>query len=129
MCGWLDGKIGTVSVIWITKGLTAMFLVLALYTSFIYIWPLILILGIGLNGTSSALYATVAKFVPTNRRARYYGFFYTTNEVGTIGAPLVYGFVADTLGLIRATYVMGLATFTILPLSLKLRKYLSEEIL
>ena len=106
-----------------------MFLFLALYTSFIYIWPLILILGIGLNGTSSALYATVAKFVPTNRRARYYGFFYTTNEVGTIGAPLVYGFVADTLGLIRATYVMGLATFTILPLSLKLRKYLSEEIL
>jgi FSR family fosmidomycin resistance protein-like MFS transporter len=129
VCGWLDGKIGTVRVIWITKGLTAMFLVLALYTSFIYIWPLILILGIGLNGTSSALYATVAKFVPTNRRARYYGFFYTTNEVGTIGAPLVYGFVADTLGLIRATYVMGLATFTILPLSLKLRKYLSEEIL
>ncbi|MDC0035244.1 MFS transporter [Chloroflexi bacterium] len=128
VCGWLDEKIGTVNVIWITKGVTAFLVVLSLYTPYIVIWPLVLILGVGLNGTSSALYATVAKFVPTNRRARYYGFFYTTNEVGTIGAPLLYGFIADTLGLFRSTYVMGLATFAILPLSLRLRKYLSNKV-
>lgn len=129
VCGWLDEKIGTVNVIWITKGVTAVLVVLSLYTPYIIIWPLVLILGVGLNGTSSALYATVAKFVPTNRRARYYGFFYTTNEVGTIGAPLLYGYIADTLGLFRSTYIMGIATFAILPLSLRLRKYLSNKVL
>ena len=103
-------------------------MVLSLYSPYIIIWPLVLILGVGLNGTSSALYATVAKFVPTNRRARYYGFFYTTNEIGTIGAPLLYGFIADTLGLFRSTFTMGLATFAILPLSLRLKKYLSRDI-
>ena len=128
VCGWLDEKIGTVKVIWITKGVTAFLVVLSLYSPYIIIWPLVLILGIGLNGTSSALYATVSKFVPTTRRARYYGFFYTTNEVGTIGAPLLYGFIADTFGLFRSTYTMGLATFAILPLSLRLRKYLSSDI-
>ena len=128
VCGWLDEKIGTVKVIWITKGVTAFLVVLSLYSPYIIIWPLVLILGVGLNGTSSALYATVAKFVPTNRRARYYGFFYTTNEIGTIGAPLLYGFIADTLGLFRSTFTMGLATFAILPLSLRLKKYLSSDI-
>ena len=127
LCGWLDEKIGTVKVIWITKGVTALLVILSLYSPYIFIWPLVLILGVGLNGTSSALYATVAKFVPTNRRARYYGFFYTTNEIGTIGAPLVYGFIADTLGLFRSTVAMGLATFAILPLSLRLRKYLLDD--
>ena len=128
VCGWLDEKIGTVKVIWITKGVTAFLVVLSLYSPYIIIWPLVLILGVGLNGTSSALYSTVAKFVPTNRRARYYGFFYTTNEIGTIGAPLLYGFIADTLGLFRSTFTMGLATFAILPLSLRLKKYLSSDI-
>lgn len=129
VCGWLDGKIGTVNIIWITKGMTAVFVVLSLYTPYLLIWPLVLVMGVGLNGTSSALYATVAKFVPTGRRARYYGFFYTTNEIGTIGAPLLYGFVADVFGLVRSTYVMGLVTFAILPLSLGLRKYLSNDVL
>jgi MFS family permease len=129
VCGWLDGKIGTVNIIWITKGMTAVFVVLSLYTPYLLIWPLVLVMGVGLNGTSSALYATVAKFVPTDRRARYYGFFYTTNEIGTIGAPLLYGFVADVFGLVRSTYVMGLVTFAILPLSLGLRKYLSNDAL
>jgi len=129
VCGWLDGKIGTVNIIWITKGMTAVFVVLSLYTPYLLIWPLVLVMGVGLNGTSSALYATVAKFVPTNRRGRYYGFFYTTNEIGTIGAPLLYGFVADAFGLVRSTYVMGLVTFAILPLSLRLRKYLSNDVL
>jgi len=129
VCGWLDGKIGTVNIIWITKGMTAVFVVLSLYTPYLLIWPLVLVMGVGLNGTSSALYATVAKFVPTSRRARYYGFFYTTNEIGTIGAPLLYGFVADAFGLVRSTYVMGLVTFAILPLSLGLRKYLSSDVL
>jgi FSR family fosmidomycin resistance protein-like MFS transporter len=129
VCGWLDGKIGTVNIIWITKGMTAVFVVLSLYTPYLFIWPLVLVMGVGLNGTSSALYATVAKFVPTGRRARYYGFFYTTNEIGTIGAPLLYGFVADVFGLVRSTYVMGLVTFAILPLSLGLRKYLSKDVL
>ena len=127
LCGWLDEKIGTVKVIWITKGVTALLVILSLYSPYIFIWPLVLILGVGLNGTSSALYATVAKFVPTNRRARYYGFFYTTNEIGTIGAPLVYGFIADTLGLFRSTVAMGLVTFAILPLSLRLRNYLLDD--
>ena len=75
--------------------------------------------------TLSAANASVADLIPAQRRARLYGFFYTTNEVGTVLAPLAYGFVADAFSLNVTMVVMGLATLIILPVSLGLRKHLS----
>ena len=122
--GWLGDKFTAVSLIWATKGLTAVLLVASLFAPPIALIPILAIMGIGLNGTSSALYATVASLVPLHRRARLYGFFYTTNEIGTILAPLVYGFIADIYNLDFTVIVMGVATLVILPASLALRKHI-----
>ena len=118
--GWLGDKFSTVSLIWATKGLTAVLIVLALYAPMTVMIPLLVLLGIGLNGTSSILYATVAEYVPANRRGRFYGFFYTTNEIGTVIAPIGYGLVADTYSLSATMLIMGGATALILPVSLLL---------
>ena len=121
--GWLGAKFSAVSLIWATKGITAVLLLLSLIAPPLALIPLLAIMGIGLNGTSSALYASVASLVPLHRRARLYGFFYTTNEIGTVLAPLVYGFIADLFNLEFTVVVMGLATLVILPASLALRKH------
>ena len=126
LVGWLGERFGTVSLIWGTKGLTALLLILALVVPPLAVAPLMIILGIGLNGTSSTLYATVASFVPPHRRARLYGFFYTSNEVGTVLAPILYGVVADVFSLNVTMVVMGLATGAILPASLMLRSHLAQ---
>ena len=118
--GWLGDRFSTVSLVWATKGLTAVLIVLALYAPMTVMIPLLLLLGIGLNGTSSILYATVAEYVPANRRGRFYGFFYTTNEIGTVIAPIGYGLVADTYSLSATMLIMGGATALILPVSLLL---------
>ncbi|PKB57640.1 MAG: hypothetical protein BZY73_02105 [SAR202 cluster bacterium Casp-Chloro-G3] len=123
--GWLGERFETVTLIWGTKGLTAALLMLSLATPALAMAPLMLVLGIGLNGTSSALYAGVAELIPARRRARLYGFFYTTNEGGTVLAPLVYGVIADVFNLNITVVVMGLATLLILPVSLGLRRHLS----
>ncbi len=125
VCGLLGDRIGTVRLIWATKGLTALLLIASLATPAALIGPLVVLIGIGLNGTSSVLYATVAGFVPPARRARYYGSFYTTNEIGVV-APLIYGFVADAFSLNVTMIVMGIATAAILPFSLTLRRYLAR---
>ena len=125
-CGWLGERMSALSLIWATKGLTAILLVAALYAPAALILPLAVLIGIGLNGTSSVLYATVATFVPPGRRARFYGFFYTTNEVGSVAAPLAYGAAADAMGVSAAMALMGAATMAILPVSLTLRKSLRE---
>ena len=126
VCGWLGDRMDTVSLIWATKGLTAVFLVASLATPVLLMAPLMVLIGIGLNGTSSVLYATVATLVPPGRRARFYGFFYTTNEVGTVAAPLAYGLVADIFSLSTTMIVMGVATAAILPASLTLRRHLKD---
>ena len=118
--GWLGDRFGTVSLVWATKGLTAALIVLALYAPMTLMIPLLVALGVGLNGTSSILYATVAEYVPANRRARFYGFFYTTNEIGTVAAPICYGFIADAYSLSATMLIMGGATALILPVSLLL---------
>ena len=126
VCGWLGDRMGTLSIVWATKGMTAALLVASLFTPALLMAPLAIFIGIGLNGTSSALYATVAEFVPPGRRARFYGFFYTTNEVGTVIAPLAYGFVADLFSLRTTMLAMGAATAAILPASLTLRRHLAR---
>ena len=127
LCGWLDERLGSVRLIWGTKGLTALLLLASVVGPAWSMAPLMIVLGIGLNGTSSVLYATVARFVPARRRARLYGFFYTTNEGGTVIAPLIYGFIADAFSLDTTMVVMGVATAAILPASLSLRRYLRAE--
>ena len=118
--GWLGDRFSTVSLIWATKGLTAALIALALYAPMATMIPLLVLLGIGLNGTSSILYATVAEYVPARRRGRYYGFFYTTNEIGTVVAPIAYGVIADALSLNATMLIMGGVTAMILPASLLL---------
>ena len=127
--GWLADRHGSVSLIWGTKGLTALLLLLSIVAPPLAMAPLMVALGIGLNGTSSVLYSTVAEFVPPLRRARLYGFFYTTNEGGTVLAPILYGFLADLFSLNATMVVMGLATVAILPASLTLRRHLGQEAL
>lgn len=124
VCGWMNDRTGTISLIWLTKGVTASLLISSLFVPSVALWPIAVCLGVGLNGTSSVLYATVARFIPPSRRARYYGYFYTTNEIGTIGAPLLYGFIADLMGLRSSIFIMAAATGSILPSSLALKKYL-----
>ena len=126
VCGWLGDRMNTISLIWATKGLTALLLVVSLATPVLLMAPLMVLIGIGLNGTSSVLYATVANLVPPDRRARFYGFFYTTNEIGTVAAPLAYGLVADLFSLNTTMIVMGVATAAILPASLTLRRHLRD---
>ena len=126
VCGWLSDRYGAVRLIWGTKGLTALLLLAVLATPPLALGPLMVAIGIGLNGTSSVLYASVATFVRPHRRARLYGLFYTTNEGGSVVAPVIFGRIADLLSLRAAMVAMSMMTLSILLVSLALRKHLAE---
>ncbi len=124
ICGWFSERHGLISIVWVTKASAAVFLVATIYAPLVMMAPLMVLLGIGLNGTSSSLYATVAVFAPQARRSRMYGYFYTTNEIGAFAAPLAFGELADIFNLRVSIRLLGLFTATILPVSLLLRGYL-----
>ena len=126
-CGWLDDRYGSVRLIWGTKGLTAALLLASIAAPPVAMAPLVVVLGIGLNGTSSVLYGTVAKFVPPPLRPRYYGYFYTAIQAGSTFAPLLYGILADLRGIRATIAVIAFAAGLILPVSLSLRRHLVED--
>ena len=124
-CGWLGERFEPVRLILWSKGLTAVLLVAVLLAPAEAAVPLMLLLGLGLNGTSSVLYATLAGLIPPGRRARMYGYFYTTNEGGTVAAPVLYGRIADLFNLRIAVISMSAVTALILPVSLGLGRFIS----
>ncbi len=123
-CGWLDDRYGSMGLVWWTKGVTALLLLAILVTPVVSAPALMLVLGFGLNGTSSVLYAAVARFAPRDRRATTYGYYYTVTEASAI-APLIYGRIADMTNLRVTMTVMAAATALILPASLLVRRHLA----
>lgn len=121
VCSFIGSRIGAIPTVWLTEGLTAALIIallpLALEPAFVVL-PLI---GIVLNGTSSVLYGSVPELVAPERRARAFSIFYT----GTIGAgataPILYGLVADALGIGQTLMIVAGLVLLTLPLSLAIR--------
>jgi MFS family permease len=80
------------------------------------------ILGLGLNGTSSVLYATVADLVAPAARARGYGLFYMLYTGSGAVAPVLYGWLSDAAGLPWAMILLGVLTMGAAPLAGLLRE-------
>jgi MFS family permease len=82
------------------------------------------LLGIGLNGTSSVLYGTVAEFVHPERQARAFGLFYTLGSASGGLSPLAFGAISDGVGVPLALVLLAALVLTTLPLSLLLNPHL-----
>jgi MFS family permease len=123
LCGFVGARIGAIPTVWLTEGLTAVLIVALLPLALEPALPLLPLIGVALNGTSSVLYGSVPDLVVPERRARAFGIFYT----GAIGAgataPILYGVVGDVLGVIPAVLIIAGLVLVTLPLSLVLRSY------
>ena len=121
LCGWLDDRYGSMFLIWATKFITAVVLVYTLFVPSALLIPLMFVLGIGLNGTSSVLYSLVPLCIPSKNRSVGYGYYYTITESGGTLAPILFGIVADIFNIRKTIMLMGLSTLVILPASLILK--------
>jgi len=105
VCGFLGARLGVLSTVLLTEGLTAAGILALLPLRLHPGLALLPLIGIALNGTSSVLYGTVPELVSEERRQRAFGMFYT----GTIGAgavsPAIYGLFGDALG-VKATMIL-----------------------
>lgn len=121
LCGWLDDRYGSMFLIWATKFITAVLLAYTLFVPSALLIPLMFVLGMGLNGTSSVLYSLVSLFIPSKNRSVGYGYYYTITELGGTLAPILFGIVADIFNIRKTIMLMGFSTLVILPASLILK--------
>jgi MFS transporter, FSR family, fosmidomycin resistance protein len=125
VCAFIGARIGAVATVWLTEGMTAALIAALLPLSLEAALPLLPIIGIALNGTSSVLYGSVPDLVTPERRARAFSVFYT----GTIGAgalaPALYCLVGDAAGVSSAVLIVAAIVLLTLPLSLLLKPVLA----
>jgi MFS family permease len=125
-CGFLAERYGTVRTIVVTEIASAagIILVVALPGAFAYfVLPLV---GIALNGTSSALYGTVGDLVEPERVSRAFGLFYTLGSTSGVVAPVAYGLLADQVGVSVAMLTAAAIVTLTIPLCLWLSASLAR---
>jgi len=116
-CGWLGGRIGVLRTVYLTEGLTALAILVALFLPLGAVLALLPLLGLSLNGTSSVLYGTVPELVPPDRRTRAFALFYTGGSVAGAVGPLAYGAMGDIAGVPTMMCVLACVVLLTLPLA------------
>lgn len=126
-CTFLGARIGAIATVWVTESATALGILALLPLPLFAALPVLPLIGVALNGTSSVLYGSVPDLVAADRRTRALGIFYT----GTIGsgaiAPVVFGRAGDALGVTHALVLVALVALLTLPLAAVLRPVLAER--
>jgi FSR family fosmidomycin resistance protein-like MFS transporter len=127
-CGWLGGRVGVLRTVLLTEGGTAACILAVLALPLALALPLLPLLGVMLNGTSSVLYGTVPELAPAHRAERAFALFYT----GTIGSgaisPVLYGVIGDALGPNLATVATAATALAIFPLAFALAPHLAPAL-
>jgi MFS family permease len=121
-CGLLSDRFGNVGVISITETVTALATIAVVPVAPVLLVPVLVAFGFVLNGTSSALYTTVAEMVKVENRAKGYGLYYTVTLGSGIFAPLAYGALADAVGISGSFIAIAVVTLTTVPMAMAMRK-------
>jgi MFS family permease len=125
-CGWLAARVGVIGTVLATEGGTAACIIAVMFFPLPLTMVLLPLLGVMLNGTSSALYGTVPELTSPDKTERAFALFYT----GTIGSgaisPVIYGFLGDRIGVHGATFATALTALAIFPLAIALRPRLAQ---
>lgn len=125
-CGLLAERVGIARTIAITEIATGGGILLVLAAPQLYAFFLLPVLGVFLNGTSSAIYGSVGELFEDNRHSRAFGLLYTLGSVCGLVAPLAYGVLADYAGISVTMATIGCVVLLTLPFCLVLGPALNE---
>ena len=122
LCGILAEKIGVIPSILITEAISGLGLFFLYAAPLAAVLPVLPVLGIALNGTSSVLYGTVADFVNPSRIPRAFGLFYTVIISAAAVTPPLFGMLSDARGVPFTVLTMAVVAFATLPLAFLLSR-------
>ena len=126
LCGALAQRLGIVRTVMLSEAVTGFGILFLLGLPLGGALALLPLVGLGLNGTSSVLYATVADFVDSEKRSRSFALFYTLCIGAGAVAPSIFGMLSDLAGLEPALMTAAGCALLTVPLSVLMRGPLTE---
>lgn len=127
LCGLLAERLGIVRTVILTELITCCGIFLLLPLPLAASMALLPLVGIGLNGTSSVLYGSIAEFFTPERRSRGFGLFYTVGIGAGAVSPSIFGILSDQAGVVLALAVIAFLVLMTVPLAYLLRGALHHE--
>lgn len=124
-CGVLAERVGITRTIAITEIGTGIGIILVLLLPELVAFFLLPVLGVFLNGTSSAIYGSVGELIEDDKHSRAFGLMYTLGSACGLAAPLIYGILADVIGIPMTMTILAGVVMLTLPLCLILGPALS----
>jgi FSR family fosmidomycin resistance protein-like MFS transporter len=126
VCGYLGARFGVLATVIATEGLTAAGILALLPIPLDLAFILLPVIGIGLNGTSSALYGTIPELVSQEARTRAFGIFYTGTAGASAVAPPLMGLFGDRFGVPPTMAGIAVGVLLTIPLAIILNPLLSR---
>ncbi|MEE8139463.1 MAG: MFS transporter [Alphaproteobacteria bacterium] len=126
ICGFLSQRLGIILTVVLTELITGVGILVLLVVPPTVAMVLLPLIGLGLNGTSTVLYGTVAEFVTEEHQGRGFGLFYTLSIGGSAVAPAVFGILSDVSGITVTLSAVAVLTLSIIPLCALLVRPLSQ---
>jgi predicted MFS family arabinose efflux permease len=124
VCGYLGARLGVLATVILTEGLTAAGLLALLPLPLEPAFALLLVIGVGLNGTSSVLYGTVPELVSREARTRAFGIFYSGTAGASAVAPPILGLFGDRFGVPATLAGIAVGVVATVPLAVILNPML-----
>lgn len=124
--GLIAERIGVALSIMLTEIATAGLIILVIIAPSVYAFFLLPLLGVFLNGTSSAIYGTVPDLIEGEKYSRAYGLIYTLGSTCGLFAPLLYGLLADYSSVTTTLVVVSGVVLLTVPLCGTLANALRE---
>ncbi len=115
-CGFLAERIGVTRTVVLTELATGAGILALLAVPLVGAMMLLPLVGLALNGTSSALYGTVPEFAAPGRQSRIFGLFYTLTIGASAAAPVLCGLLSDLAGVPVTLAVVAVAALAPIPL-------------
>jgi FSR family fosmidomycin resistance protein-like MFS transporter len=120
-CGLLAGHFGVLRTVIVTEIMTALCIGCMIFVPLSGALFLAPILGVFLNGTSSALYGSVPELVPHEQRIHAFSVYYTVTLAAGSLAPFFYGLIGDISSVNTAVSMIALLVLLTIPLIWLLR--------
>jgi MFS family permease len=121
LCGALAERFGIVRTVVLSEIVTGIGILYLLGLPLGGALALLPLVGLGLNGTSSVLYATVADFVASEKRSQGFALFYTLGIGAGAAAPSIFGVLSDLVGVEPALMVAAVCVLLTIPLAVLMR--------